>query len=225
VSGSVWKSYAKAPLAARASFALLVTLAFLLVPAPLDHWTYVHVYHADLYDLDWARLLRMVGWWPTWLLAALALWLHRRAVDAALARRQALLLALAPAASALLCEVLKLLIRRERPYVDAGNWVFRAWSDHPFSTAGLATPSSHTMVAFAAATLAARLFPRLRWVLYALAWGCAATRVLAHAHYLSDVTFGAVLGWAVAWGVWIEWGAAGARRAPERASEPSLSSS
>jgi membrane-associated phospholipid phosphatase len=153
-------------------------------------------------------------------LAALALWLHRRQVDAALARRQALLLALSPAASALLCEVLKLLIRRERPDVGAGDWVFRAWSEHTFSTSGLATPSSHTMVAFAAATLAARLFPRVRWVLYALAWGCAATRVLAHAHYLSDVTFGAVLGWAVGWGMWIEWGGAGARRALERPPAP-----
>lgn len=213
---SVWTSYAKAPLAIRASLALLVTLAFLVVPAPLDHWTYVHAYHRNLYDLDWARMLRLVGWWPTWVLAAFALWLHRRAVDAALARRHALLLALSPAASAFLCEVLKLLIRRERPDVDVGNWVFRAWSERTLSTSGLATPSSHTMVAFAAATLAARLFPRLRWVFYALAWGCATTRVLAHAHFLSDVTFGAVLGWAVGWGMWIEWGSPRVKRAADR---------
>ena len=32
------------------------------------------------------------------------------------------------------------------------------------------------------------------------------TRLIAHAHYLSDVTFGALLGWAVGWGVWMEWG-------------------
>ena len=202
----LWKWYSEAPLATRASIAILVTLAFLLVPASLDHWTYVHVYQRDLYDRDWARMLRLVGWWPTWALAALALWLHRRAAHAALARRQALLLAGSVAVSGLLCEVLKLLIRRERPDVDAGNWVFRAWSEHAFSTAGLATPSSHTMVAFATAAMAARLFPRLRWLLYALACGCAATRVLAHAHFLSDVTFGAVLGWAVGWSMWIEWG-------------------
>jgi membrane-associated phospholipid phosphatase len=36
--------------------------------------------------------------------------------------------------------------------------------------------------------------------------GCATTRVMAHAHYLSDVTFGALLGWAVAWGLWMEVG-------------------
>ena len=208
LSPRIWKSYAQAPLPIRAALALLVTLAFLVVPAPLDHWTYVHAYHRDLYNLDWARLLRLVGWWPTWALAAFALWLHRRGSGAAPARRQALLLVGSVTAGGLLAEILKLLIRRERPYVDAGDWVFRAWGEHTLSTSGLATPSSHTMVAFAAATMAARLFPRLRWVLYALAWGCAATRVLAHAHYLSDVTFGAVLGWAVGSGMWIEWGRA-----------------
>ena len=206
VRHNLWKSYAGAPLAIRVGIALLVILACLLVPASLDHWTYAHVYHRDLYDRDWARMLRLFGWWPTWALAALSVWLHRRGADAALATRQALLLAGSVAASGLLCEVLKLLIRRERPDVGAGYGVFRAWSEHAFSTAGLATPSSHTMVAFATATMAARLFPRLRWLLYALACGCAATRVLAHAHFLSDVTFGAVLGWAVGWGMWLEWG-------------------
>ena len=205
---NAWRSYANAPLALRALIALAVTLAFLLVPAPLDHWTYAHAYRPNLYDRDWARLLRLVGWWPTWALATLALWLQRRRADAALARRQALLLAGSVVVSGLLCEVMKLLIRRERPDVDAGHWVFRAWSDHTFSTAGLATPSSHTMVAFGAATMAARIFPRLRWMFYALAWGCAATRVLSHAHFLSDVTFGAVLGWAVGWALWLEWGRA-----------------
>jgi membrane-associated phospholipid phosphatase len=62
------------------------------------------------------------------------------------------------------------------------------------------------MVAFGAATMLARMYPRGRWVFYVLAWGCGATRVLSHGHYLSDVTFGALLGWAVGWGVWMEWG-------------------
>ncbi|MFI5231706.1 MAG: phosphatase PAP2 family protein, partial [Gemmatimonadales bacterium] len=57
-----------------------------------------------------------------------------------------------------------------------------------------------------AATMLARMYPRARWVFYVFAAGCATTRVMAHAHYLSDVTFGALLGWAVAWGVWLQWG-------------------
>jgi membrane-associated phospholipid phosphatase len=60
------------------------------------------------------------------------------------------------------------------------------------------------MVAIAGMTIAARLFPRAKWVFYALAWGCGLTRILAHAHFVSDVTFGALLGWAVGWGIWNE---------------------
>ncbi|HTT69264.1 MAG TPA: phosphatase PAP2 family protein [Gemmatimonadales bacterium] len=215
MSRDLRKSYAGAPLTVRVTVATLAMLACLLVPASLDHWMFAHVYRPNLYDLDWARLLRLMGWWPTWALASLALWLQRRSADAVLARRQAILLAGSVVASGLLCEVMKLVIRRERPGVDAGHWMFRAWSEHPLSTAGLATPSSHAMVAFAAATVAARLFPRLRWVLFALASGCAATRVLSHAHYLSDVTFGATLGWAVGWAMWIAWGRADATAAAD----------
>jgi membrane-associated phospholipid phosphatase len=205
---SFWANYGERPLAIRASVALAVTLAFLAVPAVADHWAYLHLSHAHLYDLDWARLLRLMGWWPTWVLLALTLWLHERGstTTGPAANHRALLVAGSPAVAGVLCEVLKLLIRRERPDTGAGEWLFRAWDDRTFSTAGLATPSSHTMVAFGGATMAARLFPRARWVFHALAWGCAATRVLSHAHYLSDVTFGAVLGWAVGWALWLEWG-------------------
>ena len=31
----------------------------------------------------------------------------------------------------------------------------------------------------------------------------AVTRVLAHAHFLSDVSVGALLGWSAGWGTWI----------------------
>ena len=205
---SYWTSYDRRPLALRAAVALAVTLAFLVVPAFADQWMYAHAYHRNLYDLDWARLLRLMGWWPTWALMAFTLWLHERSLapTAAVATRRALLLAGSPAVAGILCEVMKLLIRRERPDVGAGAWLFRSWDEQTFSTAGLATPSSHTMVAFGGATMAARLFPGARWVFYALAWGCAATRVLSHAHYVSDATFGALLGWAVGWGVWIELG-------------------
>jgi membrane-associated phospholipid phosphatase len=48
----------------------------------------------------------------------------------------------------------------------------------------------------------AHLFPRARWLWYALAAGCALTRVLARAHFVSDVTLSAVIGWAVAAVVW-----------------------
>ena len=207
---SGWKAYSRAPLVMRATMALVITLAFLVVPSFADHWAYDHLYIAKVYDRDWAMALRACGTLYVWIPVALILWLVQREQNAAAAKRQAWFVLGSPVLAGLVCEVVKLLIRRERPDVAHGDWVFRAWSDHPFSSAGLATPSSHTMVAFGAATMLARLFPRARWVFYVLAWGCAATRMLSHAHYLSDVTFGALLGWAVAWGIWIQWG-------PERA--------
>ena len=121
------------------------------VPMLADHWVYVHVYRANVYDLDWGRFLRELGWLPTWLVVALALWLHGRGdhPDASTPPpgRRALYLALAPTAAGLLGEVLTLLLRRERPDVALGWYSFRAWSDRPFSTVGAracraATPSS-----------------------------------------------------------------------------------
>jgi membrane-associated phospholipid phosphatase len=168
-----------------------------------DHWVYTHAYRENLYDLDWARFLREMGWLPTWLVAALAMWLQQRASDGSRATKRAAYLAVAPTAAGIVCELLKLLFRRERPDVAAGYYSFRAWSDHPFSTAGLAMPSSHAMVAFAAATALTRLFPRAKWVWFALAAACGVTRIMAHAHFFSDVMLGALFGWCVAWGIWL----------------------
>lgn len=201
-----WGAYARAPLAVRATTALVITLAFLIVPALGDQWAYSHLYIPHLYDRDLAMALRATGTLYVWIPVALIFWLVQRDENAAAAKKRALLVLGSPVLAGLLCEVMKIVIRRERPDVDAGQWVFRAWSERTFSSAGLATPSSHTMVAFGAATMLARMYPRARWVFYVIAWGCAATRVLSHAHYLSDVTFGALLGWAVAWGIWLQWG-------------------
>lgn len=183
-------------------------LVFGALPMLADRYMYDHWHHKNIYDLDWARLLRVMGYAPTWTIAALAMWLHERpesldaVEDARRAAARAWYLITAPLAGGLLAEILKLLLRRERPEVNDGAYGFRPWSEHPFSTSGLAWPSSHTMVAFAAATALARLFPRAKWVWYFLAAGCGITRILAHAHFLSDVTLGALFGWSVGWGVY-----------------------
>jgi len=198
-AGQLWH----AGLATRTAVLFVAFLAAAGVPMIADHWVYAHVYNQNLYDLDWARFLREMGWLPTWLIAAVALWLHERADDGPRARRRALYLAITPTVAGILGEPFKLLLRRERPDVAAGFYSFRAWTDHTFSTAGLAMPSSHAVVAFAAATALARLFPRAKWVWFALAIGCGVTRILARAHFLSDVTLGALFGWCVAWGIWL----------------------
>jgi undecaprenyl-diphosphatase len=156
---------------------------------------------------DWGRLLRVMGFLPTWLAAALALWLHERGTIAA-AKRRALLLIGSPIAAGLAAELLKLTFRRIRPLAAEGEYVFRSFTERPFSTGGLALPSSHTMVAFGAAAMLAYLFPRARWVWFGLAAGCGLTRILGQAHFLSDVVVGAVAAIATTAWLWRRYGGA-----------------
>ncbi|HEX9109249.1 MAG TPA: phosphatase PAP2 family protein [Longimicrobiales bacterium] len=203
------------PLLLFAIIAVLAMAAALL----LDRAAYTYLYDPGVYDHDWGRMLRTMGFLPFWLAGALALWLHDRArpgqatsggltgdaARGAPGRRGsagALLLALAPTLAGVAGELLKLVIRRERPWAHAGDYVFRSFSDHPLSSGGLAMPSSHSVVAFGAAFALARLFPRTAPVWYVLATGCALTRVAARAHFLSDVTLGALLAWAVVAALW-----------------------
>ena len=98
----------------------------------------------------------------------------------------------------LIGEGLKLVVRRERPPANA-EYGFRAWAPPWDNTSGLGMPSTHAAVAFAASAALRRLHPRGRWAWYAMAAGCAVTRLQPNAsgenaHFLSDVFVGAVLG-------------------------------
>lgn len=181
----------------------VATGAFVVATA-LDGWAYRTLILPDVYERDWGRMLRVVGFLPTWAVVSLGLGLGAPAARSrSVAARWAAALPLVSATlGGIAAEVLKLLLRRERPEAHAGAYVFRSWRDHPLSSAGLALPSSHALVAFAAAAMLARLYPRARWLWFGLAIGCAATRVLAHAHFLSDVTLSAILGWGAAAIVW-----------------------
>ncbi|MBM3908932.1 MAG: phosphatase PAP2 family protein [Gemmatimonadetes bacterium] len=190
-------------LAQRTFWLTIGVLLFGALPMLADRYFYDNWHNPNVYNLDWGRLMRVMGWAPTWMIAALAMWLHERPDNALQAKRRAWYLVIASLAGGLVAEILKLLLRRERPNVLAGDYSFRLWSENPLSTSGLAWPSSHTMVAFAAATALARLFPRAKWVWYALAAGCAWTRLASRAHFFSDVVLGAFLGWCVGWGVWL----------------------
>jgi membrane-associated phospholipid phosphatase len=117
-----------------------------------------------------------------------------------------MLLTVAPLVAGLICEVLKILLRRERPGLHDGTYFFRSFADHPWSTGAIGLPSSHTMVAFAGAGMASYLFPRSwpAWML--LAAGCAFTRVAAQAHFLSDVVLAGMAGLLVARLLWMKLG-------------------
>lgn len=172
-----------------------------LVATALDRWAYRALTLPDVYERDWGRLLRIIGFLPTWAVVSLALALSASSPSTQ-SRWRASFPLLTATIGGIVAEALKLLLRRERPEAHAGAYVFRSWHDHPLSSGGLALPSSHALVAFAAAAMLARLYPRARWLWFGLAAGCAVTRVLAHAHFLSDVTLSAIVGWVVAALVW-----------------------
>jgi membrane-associated phospholipid phosphatase len=174
----------------------LAAMALVAAATALDPWAYHHVVWTKVYDTDWGRALRTVGYWPTWIVVSLALW--RDGQPAEIAAWRARLLAVSVTLAGLFGEVCKMVLRRERPNAHDGAYVFRPFTDHPFNTSGIGLPSSHAFLAFAGAATLARLFPRTAVIWYLLAIGCGVTRVLAQAHFLSDVVVGALLGVVVA---------------------------
>jgi membrane-associated phospholipid phosphatase len=188
----------------------LAALVLIGLSSAIDPWAYHHVQMRGVYDTDWGRAFRSVGYWPIWIVVALACWLERPEDGTGL--RRASVLVGSVTLAGLLGEVLKLVIRRQRPGIADGAYSFRAWSDRPFSSAGFGLPSSHALIAFSAAAALTRLFPRAAPIWYALAIGCGVTRVLAGAHFVSDVIVGALLG--IATSVWLS------RRLDARAPRP-----
>jgi membrane-associated phospholipid phosphatase len=187
--------------------ALAVTLVAFVVASLADKWIYDHVMNPTVYERDWGRLLRVMGFQGTWFALALAVGLTDGAATPPKrhSKHRAWLLFLAPGLAGLAAEVLKIAIRRERPGLHEGMYGFRPWAERTFSGGGLALPSSHAAVAFGGAAMIAYLFPRARWVGYSLAVGCAVTRLLARAHFASDVVLGAGVGWLVAYGLSRRW--------------------
>lgn len=185
---------------------LLIAVIALVLAHLLDGWAFRHLYNRHIYDRDWGRMLRVMGYLPVWIIAAIALALTDRPPGSPVREgrgyRAALLLFASPTLAGIAGELLKLVIRRERPWAHAGAYVFRPFTDRPFYSGGLAMPSSHAAVAFGAAFMLNRLYPRATVVWVALAVGCAVTRVAAHAHFVSDVTLGALVAWAVAAWLW-----------------------
>jgi membrane-associated phospholipid phosphatase len=183
--------------------ALIVSLFVIAAAHVVDAWAWAHVRDAQVYERDWGRMLRSAGYLPTWLFVAIALWTHDR--PRAGWHWRGTLVILTPIATGALAEVIKLLVRRLRPGELSPEYVFRPFSVDPWSNRGMGMPSSHVMVAVGVAVVLARLFPRSWWLWYLLAAGCAYTRVLARAHYVSDVVAAAAFAWLAA-DVMVRWG-------------------
>jgi membrane-associated phospholipid phosphatase len=172
--------------------AVVTALAFLL-----DPWVWRHLAYPTVYEHDWGRLLRVMGSMVLWLPLTVAVWLESRARQPRTAGQSWLLL-IGPAAAGILAEILKLFLRRERPNLHNGEYVYRGFADRPFDTRDFGLPSSHAMVAFAGATVLARRYPHAAPAFYLLAAGCGLSRVIAQAHFLSDALTAGIAGWAVA---------------------------
>jgi membrane-associated phospholipid phosphatase len=181
---------------------LVLMLAGLIAAHLLDSLAFQYLHYPEVNSQDWGRLLRVMGFLPTWILAATALALHDR--PSVFRFRRANLLFFAPALAGLAGEILKIAIRRLRPG-ETGEYVFRAFSERTFSSSGLGMPSSHAVIAFGAAAILSRIFPPAWPIWWLLGWGCALTRVLHGKHFLSDVVLAAIVGWLIAALLWSKW--------------------
>lgn len=196
----------------RALFAMLLVLAVSL----LDRWIYLTfnstallgISKATLESRDWYQALRQVGYLGTWIVVALALIAqgavfqrsrrkHGMRFNVHAAVRPGLAAFLAAGLSGLFAEVLKDVFRRHRPIPGTGEYAFD-WFGGGVDNLGYGLPSSHAAVAFGGAFLLAYAYPGTRPILIAVAAGCAFTRILAGAHFATDVLVAAMLSYAVA---------------------------
>ncbi len=153
------------------------------------------------------QMLRLVGYVPAWLAVVIGADLHRRW---RLRRRAGgwsvggddrgpltpgMLVCLL--VTGLVVVLLKALIGRERPGVHDGAVVFKPLLSGFWDGSNLSTPSSHAAIAFCGALVVSRLRPGTGLVAIPLAIGCAYTRVLMGAHFLSDIVLAAIVAWVV----------------------------
>ena len=167
----------------------------------LDPVAFRYLRVEDVYGDDFGRMLRIMGYVPLWLAAGAAVILEERTPWRRMPRSRGGLIIGGSILGGIAAELTKLLVRRRRPG-ELGEYVFRPFTDRTFSSGGLGMPSGHALVAFGAAAVLSRIYPRARIVWWGLAWGCGLSRVADGAHFLSDVVVSAVMGWLVGALLW-----------------------
>ena len=138
-------------------------------------------------------------------LAVFFIFRHWGGTDGARVRdglRRGVFVFLVPALAGLGAELLKFIVRRERPEEADGMYAFLQWprvapTDPAFwKTEHLGLASSHAAVAVGGALAAGLLLPRWRAVLYVIAGLCTLSRIAVGAHFLSDAFAGIALAFA-----------------------------
>lgn len=153
----------------------------------------------------WYKFLWVLGRVEPWLFVAAAMLFADFGGDATRSKRgvrRAVFLALSVVLAGLATELGKLVFRRLRPDQTDGWYAFRAWTEDFWSARNLGLPSSHAGVAFGAAFALCWMFPRAAPVFIAAGIGCAVSRVLAGAHFLSDVLVGTAIAFFIVLGVY-----------------------
>ncbi len=105
--------------------------------------------------------------------------------------------------SGLIGHFIKIIIGRQRPHVSEvfDSHIFAPIS---FDSYNQSLPSGHAQVVFCSATMLAFLWPRRAWLIYLLAGIFTFSRVMVHAHFLSDIMAGGMVGHLGAlWSVWL----------------------
>ena len=181
--------------------ALLFALALQLDPAV---YQYVNNRQGVPPEIYW--MLYQIGQYTTWIaispVVMVAHWLLTARKSALFSYERSLIVIWAPLLAGFFALAAKLLVRRVRPDSTGGEYVFRSFDVGAWDTTALGFPSGHAAVAFGGAVMLSLMFPRLAPIWLPVAALCALSRLLTQAHFLSDVTGGALVGVVSAWIVW-----------------------
>ena len=198
------------PTSSRRLLAFLALLFIgLLVAHALDVVVYRQFHDSELADKELLLMFRWAGYLPVWIVVASALIFLDTAKWKAQGLRgvleRGLLIFMAVLWAGLLSEGAKCLIHRGRPPIAGwdGHYLFRPFN--LLNTEGLGMPSSHAGVAFGAAWMLVRLYPRATLVWLLVAVGCSCQRILGRSHFFSDVIGALIISYAAAWMVWHGW--------------------
>ena len=172
----------------------------------LWRWLKADVPVATLRSKDWYQTFRQMGALYVWAIVGLSFILNDTARSSTQPPtpettsrlwgplHRGLLILLVTLTSGALAELVKLIVRRERPGTT-GEYTFAWMTDASHISPGLGIASSHAAVAWAGAFIVSFFLPRSAFVLFPAAMLCSMGRILEGAHFVTDVYAGFGIAW------------------------------